>query len=146
MPLPLSMANWCFTVLLYFEKHFAPSKPPSTYSTSTSAKKCAFQLGKIYMLRCKRRRNCWSNTFGVNKSMVNIIHELAADVKDSQKPPAVSYRTFKYHYNEEMDAHYTLIIITSKTWPSACRQIKQRHVAFIVIWQQMKVGKRRNLR
>jgi len=58
------------------------------------------------MLRCKRRRNCWSNKFGVNKSMVNIIHELAADVKDSQKSPAVSYRTFKYHYKEEMDAQY----------------------------------------
>jgi hypothetical protein len=98
MPLPL------FTVLLYFEKHSAPSKPSSAASTSTWAKKCAFQLVKIYMLRCMRRMNCWSNTFGVNKSMVSTIHDSAADVKDRQKSLAVSYTTFKYHYNEETDA------------------------------------------
>jgi hypothetical protein len=39
--------------------------------------------------------------------MVNTIHDLAADVKDSQKSPAVSYTNFKYHYKEEMDAQYT---------------------------------------
>jgi len=39
--------------------------------------------------------------------MVNIIHELAADVKDSQKSLAVSCTTFNYHYKEEMDAQYT---------------------------------------
>ena len=39
--------------------------------------------------------------------MVSTIHDSAADVKDSQKSLAVSYTTFKYHYNEETDAQYT---------------------------------------
>lgn len=109
MLLPLFTVNRCFTVLLYFEIHFAPSKSFSVYSTSTSAKKCAFQLGKIYKLKCKRRMNCWSNTYGVNKSMVNTIHESAADVTDSQNVSSsvVSNTAFKYHYKEEMDAQYT---------------------------------------
>jgi len=51
--------------------------------------------------------NCWSNIFGVNKSVVNIIHELAADVKDSQNHLLFPIQLLSTIIKKKMDAQYT---------------------------------------